>query len=156
VRDDALLDLGPHLVDWATWVTSSDVVEVVRADLGPDFATVELRLERGRAVVSAATNKVYSEHIEVREPSGRRVGSHHLGGLVDAVRARLDPRRRASPLVMSLARQLDAFASAVTDEAATELGTAADGVKVMRVLDAARASARDRQSVAVAAPERSP
>ena len=154
VRDDALLDLGPHLVDWATWITGSDVVEVVRADLGHDHATVELRLERGRAFVSAATNKVYSEHLEVFGSSGQRLGSHRLGGLVDAVRTRLDPRRRPSPLVTSLARQLDAFASAVTDDAATELGTAAEGVNVMRVLDAARLSAQERRSVRLTAPEK--
>ncbi len=155
VRDDALLDLGPHLVDWATWITGSDVVEVVRADLGPEHATVELRLERGHAVVSAATDKVHSEHLEVWDLSGRRVGSHRLGGLVDAVRARVDPRRRPSTLVTSLARQLDAFAAAVTTGAATELATAAEGATVMRVIDAARASAATRRSVTLTAPERS-
>jgi predicted dehydrogenase len=151
VRDDALLDLGPHLVDWATWITGSDVVEVVRADLGPEHATVELQLERGHAVVSAATDKVHSEHLEVFDASGQRVGSHRLGGLVDAVRARVDPRRRPSALVISLARQLDAFASTVIDGGATELATAAEGVRVMRVIDAARASAATRRSVTLSA-----
>ena len=154
VHDDALLDLGPHLVDWATWIAGSDVVEVLRADLGPEHATVELRLDRAHVVVSAATDRVYSERLEVWDSSGRRVDSHRLGGLVDAVRARVDPRRHPSRLVTSLAGQLDAFASAVTTGAATELATAAEGARVMRVIDAARASAATGRSVTLTAPER--
>jgi predicted dehydrogenase len=101
--------------------------------------------------VSAATDKVHSEHLEVFDASGQRVGSHRLGGLVDAVRARGDPRRRPGALVISLARQLDAFASTFIDGGATELATAAEGVRVMRVIDAARASAATRRSVTLSA-----
>ena len=33
VRDDALLDLGPHLVDLVRWLLRDEVVEVLNADL---------------------------------------------------------------------------------------------------------------------------
>ena len=33
VHDDALLDLGPHLVDWARWISHREVASVERAEL---------------------------------------------------------------------------------------------------------------------------
>ena len=40
VADDALLDLGPHLVDLARWITKADVTRVRRASVTPERADV--------------------------------------------------------------------------------------------------------------------
>jgi predicted dehydrogenase len=45
--------------------------------------------------------------------------------------------------VRTLAAQLEAFAAAVRGEAPPDLATAADGIAVMRVIDAARRSHSD-------------
>ena len=40
VADDALLDLGPHLVDLARWITKADVTRVRRASVTPETGRV--------------------------------------------------------------------------------------------------------------------
>jgi predicted dehydrogenase len=143
VRDEALLDLGPHLVDWARWIGSCEVVEVACSELTTDRVTAELVLSGGgRATIRAATNRPHAERVEVRDGSGRLVARHRLGGLAAAVAGRV---RRGAPdaLVASLAGQLEAFAAAIRGEAPGDLGTAADGLAAMTVIDAARASAAD-------------
>jgi predicted dehydrogenase len=159
VRDEALVDLGPHLVDWARWITSSEVVGVACPELRPERAVLDLTLERGRAHVVAATDRPYAELVEVRDPAGRRLAHHRRGGPVAAVTGRL-ARSGPSALVRSLAGQLDAFVAAVRDEAGStasgrhELATAADGHAVMVVIDAARASAsRGGEPVAISRQE---
>lgn len=141
VADDALLDLGPHLVDWARWVTRSEVVEVTRATTSAERAELELRLGRGRAVVRAATDQLHHELLEVRHASGRLVARHRLGGPVAAVRGRIPGRAGPGALVTSLAGQLAALASTVRGFPDPHLGTAADGHAAMAVIDAARACA---------------
>ena len=170
VRDDALLDLGPHLVDWARWVGGADVVSVDRAELGSERVAVDLTLGggRGRARLRAATDRPHAELVEVRDPGGRVVARHRVGGLAAAVRGRLG-RAAPSLLVATLAAQVAAFvaaarASAFADgaagvpEAAADggagpLGTAADGLAAMRVIDAVRACAAGGHPTPLTTPE---
>lgn len=147
VRDEVLLDLVPHLVDLARWLTGSDVTAVATDHLATDRAELVLTLERGRAMVRAAADRLHLERIEVRA-GDRLVAGHRTGGLVAAVTGRvggLVARVRGAgqphPLVASLRGQLEAFAGAVRGEPDALLGSAADGHAVMAVIDAARASA---------------
>lgn len=148
VRDDVVLDLVPHLVDWARWLTASDVRSVAAHHLDPDRAVLSLALDRGRATITAAADRVHEERIEVRDADDTVVGSHRTGGPVGAVtgRARAALGRAKGeavphPLATSLAAQLDALAAAVRGDDPGALATADDGVAAMAVVDAARASA---------------
>lgn len=149
VHDDALGDLGPHLVDWARWVSGSAVVEVASARLSPQRARVELVLERGRAVLDAATDRPYRELLEVRGADGTP-SRHRLGGLVSGVLGRLQPGPH--PLVETLTAELRAVSDALADEVDERLGSADDGVAVMAVIDAARLAARTGSAVPVPPP----
>jgi predicted dehydrogenase len=139
VQDDALVDLGPHLVDWARWLTGSEVVSVTARVVEHERATIELELTRGRARLDAAADRLHREAVDVHDADDRRVARHRVGGPLAAVTGRLGAGPH--PLVTSLAAQLDAFASTVAGRPSPDLGTAADGLAVMAVLDAARASA---------------
>ncbi len=137
-RDDVLLDLGPHLIDLARWLSGAEI-ERVRARLAGESATLEADLGvRGKATIACAGDKPWRERFEVRDARGHRLAMHVAGGL-GAHLARL--QRGPHPLVVSLARQLEAFASAARGQAVTELASAAAGVATMRAIDAARASA---------------
>jgi predicted dehydrogenase len=136
VHDDALLDLGPHLVDLARWLPAAQIVEVEAADAGRDRAAVRLRLDRGTARLRAAADRWHRETFRVRDESGTVVAEHEVGGPVAAITGRLVPGPH--PLVASLAGQLDAFARWVRGAAGPDLGSVADGVAVMTVIDAAR------------------
>jgi predicted dehydrogenase len=140
VDDDAALDLGPHAIDLARWLTSAEAVEVAGAVLTPTRAEWHVLLTRARVHIALATDRPHREVVRVFDDRGRPVGAHRLGGLVAAGRDRLRRRAEATALVRSLAAQLDAFATAGRD-GGPPLATAADGVAVMRVLAAARASA---------------
>ncbi|HEX5367457.1 MAG TPA: Gfo/Idh/MocA family oxidoreductase [Acidimicrobiales bacterium] len=141
VADDALADLGPHLVDWARWITGSEVVAVACPELRPQRAMLELTLGRGRARLRAATDRPHRELVELGV-GGRLVARHRLGGPVAAVRGVVG-RTGPTALVATLARQLEAFAAACRGGAPPRapLGTAGDGHAAMLVLGAARASA---------------
>lgn len=148
VRDDVVLDLVPHLVDWARWLSGSDVLSVATEELSPDRAVLGLRLGRGRASLLAAADCLHEERIVVRDAGGGVLAAHRTGGPLGAVtgraRAVADRLRGADaphPLVASLAAQLDAFAAAVRGDDAGVLATAADGAAAMAVVDAARTSA---------------
>jgi predicted dehydrogenase len=147
VRDEVLVDLVPHLVDLARWLTGSEVTAVAAERLTPERAELALTLDRGRAVVRAAADQLHLERFEVRSERGP-VARHRTGGPVAAVTGRLAAvaaRARGTeqphPLVESLRGQLDAFASAVRGEPHDLLGTTGDGHAVMAAIDAARASA---------------
>ncbi|MGH9210460.1 MAG: Gfo/Idh/MocA family protein [Acidimicrobiales bacterium] len=141
VRDDALLDLGPHLVDCARWISSGDAVEVRCTELSAERARLELTLTRGRAVVRAATDRPHREIVDLRDGAGTLLARHRLGGRVAAVRARLARGSGVNPLVVSLTGQLRAFAATIHDAHPSALGSAADGLAAMSVVDAARTSA---------------
>jgi predicted dehydrogenase len=141
VRDDVLLDLGPHVVDLARWLTGSDVVEVASASSGPERARFDLVLRRGRASIDLAADRAHREVVEVRAPGGRTIARHRLGGPIALVRGRLPFGSAPPALVVSLAAQLAAFADAVDGRSPTGLATAADGRAAMQVIDAVRATA---------------
>jgi predicted dehydrogenase len=139
--DDALLDLGPHLVDLARWIARAEVTEVLRASVAPERAAFDLALGPARARIRCATDRPHRERVEIRRRGGARLGRHTAGGPVAAVLGRLPGRRRAHPLVASLTAELEAFGRTVRGEPDPTLATAADGLAAMTVLDAVRACA---------------
>jgi predicted dehydrogenase len=148
VSDDALLDLGPHLVDWTRWIARGEVVEVAARELSHERAVFDLTLERGRAHIAARTDRLYRETLELRDSEGRRIARHRRGGAVGAIRGRLV--RGEHPLVTTLAAQVEQLVRAVRGDGRVDLATARDGVAVMNVIEAARASAaRGGATVAV-------
>jgi predicted dehydrogenase len=128
VADDALDNLGSHLVDLARWLSGADIENVV-GDVAPQHARLELELAdgRGAALVECATNRPYRERV-----SAGRYGSYAAGGAAAAVKAVLG--RSPHTLVDSFAWQLQAFVHGDGEH----LATAADGVAVMATLEAAR------------------
>jgi predicted dehydrogenase len=135
--DDALLDLGPHLVDLALHLTGA-LPLAVRARAEPEHAGIELATSRGHVRIECATDRPHHELVEVVDGAGRRLGRSERGGVARGIAARVRPG--AHPLVRSLAAQLDAFGAALRGEAPGPLATAAEGAAVMCVLDAARRS----------------
>lgn len=141
VGDEALLDLGPHLVDLARWLSGDEVAGVRAASLSHERAELELDLERGRATLRCAADRPHRELIEARGEDGHLLARHSEGGLVAGLCGRLARRGEPHPLVASLTAQLESFARAARGEPEPALATAADGHAVMAVLDAARACA---------------
>jgi predicted dehydrogenase len=144
VADDALLDLGPHLVDLARWITGAEVTGVLRAEVTPERAAFDLELGAARARIRCAMDRPHHERVEVRHRDGTRVARHRVGGPVAAVLGRLRPGPH--PLVASLTAELEAFIRTVRGEPDPVLGRAADGVAVMTVLDEVRARATPHHS----------
>lgn len=140
VADDVLLDLGPHLVDLARWITGAEVTGVRRAIVAPEEAEFDLELGRARARVRCAMNRPHREIVEVRHRNGTLIARRRAGGLVGNVRGRLRPGPH--PLVTSLTGQLEEFAHAVRGRPAPTLGRAGDGTAAMAVLEEIRAQAR--------------
>jgi predicted dehydrogenase len=154
VDDDVLTDLAPHAVDLARWLTAGDVVEVVGASCTTARAELHLMLTRARARISLATDRPHRELVEVRDDRGTVVGRHALRGMTAAVRGRLRGGTGPSALVAALAGQLRALGAAVRGEPTSGLGTAADGLAVMDVIDAIRTcAARGGRPTAVARTE---
>lgn len=134
--DDALLNLGPHLVDLARWLSGADVVHV-RAAVTPARAALELELAEGRGLahVRCVADRPYRERVVV---DGRT--RYSAGGAAAALKVVLGGAS-AHPLVPSLARQLEAFGRVVRGEPDLTLADAFDGAAVMATIEAARASA---------------
>ncbi|MFP3908123.1 MAG: Gfo/Idh/MocA family protein, partial [Acidimicrobiales bacterium] len=141
VRDDVILDLGPHLLDLARWVSASEIHEIAAIELTPDRATLSLVLGRGRATLRARADSSHAERVSVRLAGGATIARHRAGGRLAAVTGRLRPSSRPHPLVASLAAQLDSFSAVARGGLDPVLGTAEDGVAVMAAVDAARTSA---------------
>jgi len=145
VSDDALLSLGPHLIDLARWLTGSEI-ELVRAvEVGSDHAELELELARGPARISCATARARRDRIEARGGGGELVG-RHSGGLLERAVGRLFHPGAPDSLVRLLVLELEELAVAARGGAAPTLATAADGLAVMRAIEAARSSAGDQSS----------
>jgi predicted dehydrogenase len=145
VDDDALLTLGPHLLDLVRWISASPIRSVRAREVGYSKAVLELELDGGRATLECRLDRPHLERVEARDPAGRLILRRVAGGLVRYSLARLHPSER-SPLVTSLTRQLEAFAGASAGHQDHRLGTAADGVAVMAAIDAARRSAASNGS----------
>lgn len=141
VTDEALLDLGPHLVDLARWLSGREPRSVRALDVCPERADFSLDLgEYGRARVSCAADRPHRELVEVREAGGRRLARRRVGGVGAALVGRVARRRGDHPLVTSLVGQLEAFGRAVRGTGDRDLATAADGYVAMTVIDAVRRS----------------
>ncbi len=140
MHDDALLDLGPHLIDLARWLSESEVRSAHALSVKEQCAEFELELTRGRAVVACSTSRPYRERIEIADVDGRLCASHRRGGIVSGIMARLSPKTE-NPLVSSLVGQLEAFGQAVRGASDGSLASAADGLAVMSVIETIRKSA---------------
>jgi predicted dehydrogenase len=137
VHDDVVLDLGPHVVDLALWITGAQPTAVSgRSDRHSAGFQLELG-ERGVVRIECRANRPYLERIVVRS-NGAAVARHERGGLVQGARAVLAGAAAESPLVPSLRRQLECFARAARGGHEPDLASATDGIRVMRVLDVAR------------------
>ena len=135
--DDALLDLGPHVIDLALFLTRSAPL-AVRAHATRDRVGIVLGTTRAEVQIECATDRPHHELVEVRSAGGRLLGRTTSAGRARGALARLTPG--AHPLVRSLTRQLEAYGAALRGEDPGPLATAGEGAAVMRVLDAARRS----------------
>jgi len=135
--DDALLDLGPHLIDLALYLTGSLPV-AVRANATRERAGLVLATTRAEVQIECATNRPHHELVEIRSAGGRLAGRTVTAGRARGALARLTPG--AHPLVRSLTLQLEAYARALRGGDPGALASAPEGAAVMRVLDAARRS----------------
>ncbi|HEY5942502.1 MAG TPA: Gfo/Idh/MocA family oxidoreductase [Solirubrobacterales bacterium] len=149
VRDEALLDAGIHLIDLACHLTGAEPIAVRRVKIGPDAASLELELSRGRARISCATDRSHREAVSVRDRSGKVLARSAWGGLRSRLAGLVG---KPDQLALSLQRQLEALRDAAADPAfvlwtsipgkgRTPLASAADGVAAMAVVEAARHSA---------------
>ncbi len=135
--DDALLDLAPHLIDLALFLTGS-LPLAVRANATRDRAGLVLATTRAEVQIECATDRPHHELVEIRSAGGRIAGRAVSAGRARGALTRLTPG--AHPLVRSLAQQLEAYARALRGADPGPLATAGEGAAVMRVLDAARRS----------------
>ena len=142
VHDDALIDVGPHLIDLASWLARAAVREVRALQLTTTRARLELRLagNRGSASIDCATDRLHGERVVVHDGAGRSLARISTGGWLAAITGRLRAPSE-HPLVMSLAAELESFAAAARGERGGVLATARDGVAVMAAIEAARHSA---------------
>ncbi len=138
--ETVLLDLGPHVVDLALWLTGCSPARVrVQCATARD-AEFELDLGDVRASVRLSHERAWCERVVARDSRGRTVASLERGGLARRVVERMRARR-PGPLVGSLAAQLDAIAGTLREGTGDpRLAGGEDGVAVMRVLDAAAAA----------------
>jgi myo-inositol 2-dehydrogenase/D-chiro-inositol 1-dehydrogenase len=142
VADDVLLDLGPHLIDIAGWLSRARVSDVRAVEVTSTRARLELRFaeNRGSADIACATDRLHRERIGVHDQAGRRIAGISTGGWTAAIAGRLRPPSE-HPLVASLEAELEDFAAAARGGASGELATARDGAAVMAGIEAARRSA---------------
>ncbi len=136
VADDAASDLAPHLVDLALLLTGFGPASVRAARLSPERAELELDTGRGPATIRCATDRAHSELVAVRARDGTSVARSRAGGPLAALTGRIPGREH--PLVASLRAQLAAFAAAAHGGDPGALATAAEGARVMELIDDAR------------------
>jgi len=138
VRDPALLDLAPHLVDLALRAGIGRVRSVTATSVRPERVSIAIQGTSADARIGCATDRAHRERVVVRDGDGRVLARHREGGLVRGALTRLRPGPH--PLAGSLALQLEEFAAACAGEAAPNLATAADGAAAMAVIAAAAES----------------
>ncbi len=155
VADDALADVGIHLIDLALCLGLGESPLRVEAEqAGPTRARFELVGERLRAEVSCSCDRPWRERVELRGADGRLLASSVEGGPLAAIRGRLPGARH--PLIESLVRQLECFAACAQGAPGPQpLADAGEGLAAMRVLEAVRESAAaGGQAVALPIPAR--
>ncbi len=155
VDDDALADVGIHLIDLAICLGLGETPpRVEAAQVEPTRARFELVGERLRAEVSCSSDRPWRERVQLRDADGRLLASSAQGGALAAIRGRLPGSRH--PLIESLARQLECFAACAQGAPGPApgprpLATARDGLAAMRILEAVRESAAAGGGVVAAA-----
>jgi predicted dehydrogenase len=135
VRDDAVLDLAPHLVDLALLLARVPTATVRSARLTAERVELELDIGRGPARIRCATDRAHRERVVARRPGGARIAASRAGGPVRGAMHRIPSR--VHPLAASLRAQLSAFAAAARGGDGGLLASAEDGVRAMRVIEAA-------------------
>lgn len=130
-HDGPLLDLGPHVLDLAWWLSGREPERVRRHD-GPDgVERLEVAWTGGRAEVELSHATGWRELVEARV-GGRVCGRVAAGGLAGRIAGRL--RGGASPLPATLAAQLRAALGRLDG---TAPAPARDGIRVMALIAAA-------------------
>jgi predicted dehydrogenase len=76
MQDDALLDLGPHLIDLVRWLTASEVTSVRTGTLTHYYVECELGLENGQATIICCCNSPYREKVSVSSKDGCLIGTY--------------------------------------------------------------------------------
>ena len=142
-HEDALIDLGIHLFDLARWITGSEVDGVRAATLTERRVDVELRLDGSTARVRCASDRLWAERVTARAANGGRRIRSIRGGVPRIILSRLGFGRAPIALVITLTRQLEAFATEVREGTLTALARPADGVVALAIADAARQSHRN-------------
>ncbi len=146
MHDDALLDLGPHLIDLGRWLTGSDIQSVQTQLLNERRAKFTLQLARGRVQARCSCDRPYREIVRVRESAGRELGVFGRGGIIAGILGKLRPTGK-NPLVDSLVKQLEAFGAAVRGMPPSQpLASVLDGLAVMASIEALRRSAAQNGS----------
>ena len=113
VDDDALLDLGPLLIDLALELVGEPPLAVRAAELAWETAVLELTTARSSSRIMVATNRAHRELVEVRDEGGTLLGRSRIGGRAGALAARI--ARRDHPLVPPITRQLEAVVRAMRE-----------------------------------------
>lgn len=147
VRDPALIDLAPHLIDLAFGIGIGEVQGVSASSQRPERVRIEVEGSRGTALIDCACDRLHRERVVVRNDRGTVVAKRASGGLVRGLSERL--RGGPHPLVASLAAQLGELAFAARGGSPATLATADEAAEVMRVVALAAASlARGGERVA--------
>jgi len=155
VRDPALTDLAPHLVDLALRAGVGAPHAVSASSARQDRVEIELEGGAGTARIRCACDRMYRESLAMRDADGRLVERRRVGGIVRGLAARVGSGPH--PLVASLAAQLDELALAARGETPATLASATEGAAVMRVIAAAADSlAHGGEPIALAGTERTP
>ena len=137
---NALVDLGPHAADLACWTTGRSPRRV--RSRAPDGASSSFVLELDGAEARIRVSHGPGWREEVRVGTGPSAEHLRRGGIVE--RARRALARAPGPLVESLRAQLEAAGRAVRGEPVDpRLASAAEGARVMAVLDAAARAERE-------------
>jgi UDP-N-acetylglucosamine 3-dehydrogenase len=138
-KDGPLTDLGSHAVDLATWITRRPVERVRAGAENGDAVSFELDLSGTRATVTVAHDRPWSERVTLSQ-SGRELARFRAGGTAGRVLGRLGLAKTAT-LPQLLASQLSAAAESHAGRPADPRpATAADGVRVMNVLETVNAA----------------
>ena len=147
VADDALLRLGPHLLDLVRWLTGGALERVRATELDEHAAVLELEAGPATARISLATNRPPRNRVALSGPDGALIGT------ADAPLIRRVIRRvtEGDSLVRRLALQLEALAGVVRGDERGVLATAHDGAAVMAAIDAARRSGGEWADVSTTA-----
>jgi predicted dehydrogenase len=143
VEDSPLLNLGPHVVDLACWISGQPPRRVRSVETTDDAERFELEWEDGLAEILVSHGSGWRENADVQDARGR-VGRVSAGGWRRRITSRI--RGIGSPLPATLGAQLTALASEHRGTPDERLARSGDGIVVMAVLDGVLRSRSDHGS----------